>query len=221
MVTRNPGGLVGVFAEANSRDALFDAMKRREVFATSGTRIVPRLFGGWDLPADLCERGDLLEQGYAAGVPMGGVLPARRGEAGGGPVLVAAAMRDPGTDELPGGLLQRLQIVKGVVDDEGDFHQTVIDVAGGPNGASVDPRSCEPEGPGADSLCAVWRDPDFDPSRPAVYYARVIENPSCRWSAWQCLALPEGERPPACDHPSAPRSIQERAWTSPVWYARR
>jgi hypothetical protein len=216
MVTRNPGGLVGVFSEENSRDALFDAMERREVFATSGTRIVPRLFGGWDYAPDLCDREDWIARAYDEGVPMGSVLPAR---AGAGPVLVAAALRDPGTPALPGGLLQSLQIVKGVALPDGQYRQTVIDVAGGPNGAGVDPATCTPTGPGADALCGVWRDPDFDPARPAVYYARVIENPSCRWSAWQCLELEPAARPPACSDPSVPQRIQERAWTSPVWYS--
>ena len=107
----------------------------------------------------------------------------------------------------------------GVVDDDGTYRQEIIDVAGGPSDADVDPATCRPRGPGADTLCGVWRDPDFDPARPAVYYARVIENPSCRWSAWQCLAIDAAERPAACSDPSVPKRIQERAWTSPVWYS--
>ena len=94
------------------------------------------------------------------------------------------AQRDPGTESAPGGLLQRIQIVKGWVDDAGGLHQQVIDVAGGPNGAGVDLDTCTPHGPGADALCGVWRDPEFDPARRAMYYARVLENPSCRFSAW-------------------------------------
>ena len=82
----------------------------------------------------------------------------------------------------------------------------------------MDPGTCAPEGPGADQLCGVWRDPDFDPARSAVYYARVVENPSCRYSAWQCLALAPDERPEDCDAPFMDPVQQERAWTSPIWF---
>ncbi|MAG31217.1 MAG: hypothetical protein CL908_10065 [Deltaproteobacteria bacterium] len=225
-VMRNPGGLMGVWAEENSRDALFDAMKRRETFATSGPRISPRFFGGWDLPADLCERGDLVEAGYAKGVPMGGVLPAAT-QSGRAPAFVASVARDPGAPGQPGGQLDRLQIIKAWADDDGNFHQAVHDVAGRLAGAtsrepaSVDLRTCEPQGYGHDTLCAVWTDPDFDPSRKAVYYARVVENPSCRWSWRECLAIPEAERPESCRDANVPRTIQERAWTSPIWVSER
>ncbi len=136
-----------------------------------------------------------------------------------GPTFVVSALRDAGTGAFPGTALQRIQIVKGWVRDDGRFHQEVHEVAGSPDkGASVDPLTCTPSGPGADSLCGVWRDPNFDPKRRAVYYARVIENPSCRWHTRQCLAYPQGERPEGCDDPRVPRFIQERAWTSPIWY---
>lgn len=215
----NPGGLVGVWAEENSRDAIFDALKRREAFATSGPRIRPRLFAGWNLPEDLCGRPDFAGEGDARGVPMGAVLPPAPGPDA-APVLAVSALRDPGTEGRPGGLLQRLQIIKGWVDDEGLFHQAVFDVAGEPdNGADVDLTNCTPRGPGAAALCAVWRDPDFEAGRASVYYARVVENPSCRWSTWQCLAQPADDRPAGCSDPRVPRVIQERAWTSPVWYA--
>jgi hypothetical protein len=217
-VERNPGGLAGVWAEQNDRDSIFDALLRRETFATSGTRIAPRFFGGWSLAAGMCGRVDLVEQGYAGGVPMGGVLPARPAGASGGPVFAVSALRDPGTAEHPGGLLQRIQIIKVWVDDEGKFHEAVHDVAGGKNGAAVEPDTCRPTGPGAATLCGQWRDPDFDPARAAVYYARVLENPSCRWHAWECNAIPKGERPPGCSDPDVPWTIQERAWTSPIWY---
>jgi len=214
----NPGGLAGVWAEENSRDSLFDAMQRRETFGTSGTRIVPRFFGGWNLPGDLCERPDFAARAYATSVPMGGDLPPPAGDQA--PAFAVHAMRDPGTETIPGGLLQRLQIIKAWAGSDGGFHQAVYDVAGTPdNGADVDPLTCEPSGPGFDSLCGMWRDPAFDPEQHAVYYARVLENPSCRWSSWQCLSLPESERPPACSDGSVPLSIQERAWTSPIWYA--
>lgn len=217
-IFRNPGGLAGLYAEENSRDALFDAMKRRESFATTGTRIAPRFFAGWSLDEGLCGAEDFLARGYAEGVPMGGDLPpAPRGATG--PVFAVSATQDPGTAARPGHLLQRIQIVKGWVGDDGAFHQRVVDVAGAAsNGADVDPATCAPRGPGAASLCSVWRDPDFDPTRGAVYYARVVENPSCRWSTWRCLALPEGDRPDGCSDPRVPKTIQERAWTAPIWF---
>jgi hypothetical protein len=112
-----------------------------------------------------------------------------------------------------------VQIVKGWVEDDGVFQQRIIEVAGDPeNGADVDLESCEPRGPGAKQLCGVWRDPDFDPTRHALYYARAIENPSCRWSTLQCLGLPAERRPEGCSDPRVPRTIQERAWTSPIWF---
>jgi hypothetical protein len=213
----NPGGLAGVWAEENSRDSLFDAMQRRETFGTSGTRIAPRFFGGWDYPANLCLASDFVSSGYEQGVPMGGDLPPPPAGAD-APVFAVQALRDPGT-AAPGALLQRIQIIKGWADADGMFHQAVYDVAGDPqNGANVDPQTCAPRGSGFDSLCAVWRDPDFDPGRHAVYYARVLENPSCRWNAWQCLTMPDSERPPSCSD-ETPKQIQERAWTSPIWYA--
>ena len=217
-IYRNPGGLAGVYAEENSRDALFDAMKRRETFATSGTRITPRFFGGWSLSPDLCESEDLVARGYAEGVAMGSDLP-NSGSASSGPAFLVSAMQDPGTEGRAGTALQRIQVVKGWVGDDGHIHQKVIDVAGDPNnGADVDLNTCSPRGAGASALCSVWRDPEFDSSKSAVYYARVVENPSCRWSTWHCLALPEGERPDGCDDPRVPKTIQERAWTAPIWY---
>ncbi len=217
----NPGGLAGVWAEENSRDALFDAMKRRETFGTSGPRITARFFGGWDYPADLCGDPELVAKGYAGGVPMGGDLPARpRDDAA--PIFVVSAMRDVGIPEHPGGLLQRAQVVKGWMDEEDDFHQRVIDVAGGANDAYVDEATCQPRGTGHNDLCTVWTDPDFDPEQNAVYYVRVLENPSCRWSARQCLEEavdPEAKgRSGGCDDPATPTTIQERLWTSPIWY---
>ena len=213
---RNPGGLIGVWAEENSRDSLFDAMRRKETFGTSGVRIQVRLFGGWDLP-DLCSSRDMIAEAYDTGVPMGSVLPPRDGATA--PRLFVTALADPGTSDHPGTPLQRIQIVKGWVGDDGLFYETVYDVAGNAdNGASVSRDTCERQGDGAGSLCAVWTDPDFDASRSAVYYARVLENPSCRWNAWQCAAVPPDQRPTACADPDVPWQIQERAWTSPLWY---
>ena len=152
----------------------------------------------------------------SSGVPMGADLPERAGE--GAPSFAVWASRDPGTESAPGGLLQRLQVIKGWVDDEGQVHEEVIDVAGGENEADVDPLTCAPRGAGNDTLCGVWQDPDFDPARRAVYYARAVENPSCRYSTWQCLDLPEDDRPSGCDDDLMQTIQQERAWTSPVWY---
>ena len=137
---------------------------------------------------------------------MGGVLPAGEGA----PRMLVSALRDP--QGLP---LQRAQVIKGWVDRAGLGHAEVYDVAGGDNGASVDLATCEPQGDGADSLCTVWTDPDFDPAVPAYYYVRVVENPRCRWSTRDCQAL-GADAPAICDE--LPATIQERAWTSPIWY---
>jgi uncharacterized protein DUF3604 len=148
---------------------------------------------------------------------MGGVLPPPPAVAS-APMFVISALRDPGTAEQPGTPLQRLQVVKGWVEN-GAAHQQVYDVAGDPqNGATVDLTTCAPVGPGFDGLCTVWTDPDFDITQRAFYYVRVLENPSCRWSTWLCNRLPPDQRPPACDETVAPKTIQERAWTSPIWY---
>jgi hypothetical protein len=223
----SPGGLAVVWAEENTRDSLFDAMKRRETYATSGSRIIVRFFGGWDYPENLCEHTDLIDRGYAEGVPMGGdLLPSPTG--GEAPKFLVSALRDTGTPGLPGTQLQRIQIIKGWIEEDGtgETHERVHEVAGDPsNGASVDLATCETQGSGFDSLCAVWTDPDFDPNEAAFYYARVVENPTCRWSQRQCnaagvdCATMDPEDPLAnCCNGSIPPSVQERAWTSPIWY---
>lgn len=212
----NPGGIAGVWAVENSRDALFEAMRRRETFATSGPRITVRFFGGWGYADGLCDDPDLVAKGYAGGVPMGGDLPAGDGA----PRFVVQAFRDPGTEDLPGVALQRVQIIKGWVDADGVGHEQVWDVAGDPaNGASVDLATCTPTGAGADSLCAVWEDPSYDPDQRAFWYARVVENPSCRYLQWECISLPEAERPATCADPTVEKTIQERAWSSPIWHS--
>ncbi|MGE4649880.1 MAG: DUF3604 domain-containing protein, partial [Myxococcota bacterium] len=217
-VGENLGGLAAVWAEENTREALFDALQRREVFGSSGPRMTVRFFGGWDYPEDLCGAGDLVSRGYAQGVPMGADLPPR-GEGDAGPVFAVSALRDAGTPAHPGGLLQRVQIVKGWAETDGTFHQQVVDVAGDKdNAASVDLSTCEPKGPGSEQLCAVWRDPDFDPDKRAVYYVRVLENPSCRFLGYLCRDVSADERPLACEDDRIPKVIQERAWTSPIWY---
>ena len=213
----NPGGLAGVWAEENSRDSLFDALQRRETFGTSGPRIAPRFFGGWGYSADSCERSGLVDRGYAGGVPMGGDLPPRPADVA-APVFVAAALRDAGTSNFSGGSLERIQIVKAWSDAAGNVQQRVFDVAGEP-GPPIDPSSCAPPEETKDSLCGVWTDPSFDPSVRAVYYARVLEVERCRYLWRECRALPERERPDACADLELPKTLRERAWTSPIWYA--
>ena len=216
----NPGGLAVLWAEENSRDALFEAMLRREAYATSGTRPVLRFFGGYDYAPDVCDAPDLAARGYAGGVAMGGDLAP--GVPGAAPRLLVSAFRDPSDSAAP---LQRIEIVKGWVDGDAT-RERIVTVAGGENGADVDLASCERRGEGSESLCGVWSDPDFDPAAPAFYYARLFENPSCRWSQWACNAagvdcsdpatVGEGLEP--CCAPDHQRSVQERAWSSPIWY---
>jgi hypothetical protein len=225
----NPGGLAVLWAEENSRDSLFEAMRRREAYGTSGPRIQVRFFGSRGWAVDLCAAPDFAARGYAGGVPMGGELPgpgplASASAGAGTPVFAVSALADPGTLDRAGTKLQRVQIVK--VWLEGDaVREAVFDVAGDANnGASVDPTTCRPEGPGERKLCAVWRDPAFDPAAPSLWYARVVENPSCRWNAWACLEakvdcagdVPDGLE--SCCDERVPKSIQERAWTSPIFY---
>lgn len=222
----NPGGLAVLWAEENSREALFLAMRRREAYGTSGPRIVLRFFGGYAYPDTMCDASDFAQQGYDGGVPMGGVLGAPPG-ASAAPVFAVSALADPGTPGAGGTLLQRIQIVKGWL-EAGTPQFQVYEVAGDPaNGASVDLATCEPLGPGATSLCAMWTDPDFDPTQRAFYYARVIENPTCRWQTRACLAMPatvdcanSSTVPPeweGCCDTRWETTVQERAWSSPIW----
>jgi len=221
----NPGGLAVLYAEENSRDALFAAMRRREAYGTSGPRIRVRFFGGWDLPEDLCRRHDFVELGYERGVPMGGVLPERPGGRD-APRLALWALQDPGTQDSTGTPLERLQIVKGWVED-GEARERVLDVArqsGAP--PELDPGTCQRRGGGAATLCRVWTDPDFDPEQRAFYYARVVQTPTCRWSQRVCVAAgvdcsDPGSVQPGLEPCCAPEHrpvVRERAWTSPVWY---
>ncbi len=213
----SPGGLAGIYAPQNTREDLFDAMRKREAFGTSGPRIQPRFFAGENLTADMCNDPEMISKAYKQGVPMGSnmSLPADSKN----PTFLVSALADAGSANVPGVALQRIQIIKGWVDDKGTLQQKVYDVAGNPNnGASVDVNTCEPQGTGFQQLCAAWQDPEFDKEQSAVYYARVLENPSCRWSTYECNRLPEGDRPETCDNPAYPKTIQERAWTSPIWY---
>lgn len=209
------GGIAGIFAPQNTREDLFDAMRRRETFGTSGPRIVPRFFAGSELNASLCNDPEMVAKAYQQGVPMGSRVTVNQGDPA--PNFLVAAIADTGTTEHPGGLLQRIQIIKGWVDKDGILQQQVFDVAGGANDASVNLNTCQPKGEGYRNLCAVWSDPEFDPSKRAVYYAKVLENPSCRWSTFECNQLSGDDRPATCDDPEYDKTIQERAWTSPIW----
>jgi hypothetical protein len=207
----SPGGLAVVWAEENTREVIFDALRRREVYGTSGPRIVMRFFGGWAYEANLCESASRVAAGYAGGVPMGGDLPVPA-SASGSPRFLLSALQDAGTAAEPGTPLERLQIIK-LWAENGEAHERVFDVATATNASSA-------------AICSVWTDPKFDAQQYAVYYARVLEQPTPRWHARICNRervectnaedLPKDLR--ACCDPSWPRSIQERAWSSPIWY---
>jgi hypothetical protein len=229
----NPGGLAVMWAEENSRPSLFAAMKRREAYGTSGPRIVTRFFGGFDYDPNLCADPALIAKAYAGGVPMGGELRGDATAPSAAPMFLVSALRDPGDAKVPSTSLQRVQIIKGWVDANGS-HEQIYEVAGdaepkpGQAKPSVDLDTCTPHNTGYDELCQVWRDPVFDPKVPAFYYARVIENPSCRWNSWVCSRakvskddcnagnVPDGLE--LCCDAEIPKTIQERAWTSPIWY---
>jgi len=212
-VVTNPGGLTAVWAVENSRDAIFEALRRRETYGTSGPRIRVRFFAGWDFPESLCEDPGADRIGYRRGAPMGGDLPPKPAGAA-KPTLYVCAEADP-----LGAPLQRIQIIKGWIDSIGGPMLRVFDVAGDPaNGATVDLETCQTLGAGFSRLCTVWTDAGFHPGERAFYYARVLQNPTCRWSTHECNRLAPEERPPACQDPDVPKVIQERAWTSPVWY---
>ena len=217
----NPGGLTAVWAVENSRDALFESFHKRETYATSGPRMAVRFFGGWDLTETMCDSaGDdpgFARAGYERGVPMGGDLPARPPGAD-APRFAILAEREERSGAAEGAPLQRIQIIKGWIDGSLPMLK-VFDVAGdSANGAGVDLESCERTGEGFDRLCTVWADPEFLPGQRAFYYARVVENPSCRWSTLDCNRLSPEARPAACGDPGLRKVIQERAWTSPIWY---
>ena len=188
----NPGGLAGIYATENSRDALFQSMKRREAFATSGPRIEPRFFVG-HFDENLCTEESWLQTAYQNGTPMGSKLPAQQG----GFQFLAQAERDPQSAPL-----QKLQLIKGWLGPDGRKHNEVINL--------VQSQA------GSNSLCAVYADHDYDPALASYYYVRAVEWPSARWSHVQCEALPQGERPPECKN-TTPDSIHEMAWSSPIW----
>ncbi|WP_331067051.1 DUF3604 domain-containing protein [Steroidobacter sp.] len=216
--TWGSAGLTGIWAEQNTREALFAALQRKETFATTGPRIRVRLFAGYGLQGVNLATDDGVRTAYANAVPMGGDLVEKPGRT---PELVVIAMRD-----IHSAPLQRIQMVKGWVDASGASFEKVFDVAcsdGGKvdprtqrcpdNGATVDLNTCEiSRDKGAGQLQSAWTDPEFDPRQSAFYYARVIENPTCRWSTWDAI------RANIAPNPKLPKTIQERAYTSPIWF---
>ena len=215
------GGIVAVWAGENTRGEIFDAMQRKETFATTGSRIRVRFFGGFDFTEADARSRQPATLGYSKGVPMGGDLSdAPKGKA---PTFLVAAMKDPQS-----GNLDRIQIVKGWLDAKGKSQEKVYDVVWGdadkrkldrkgkltPVGSTVDVKTATWTNTiGNAELITVWKDPDFNPSKKAFYYARVIEIPTPRWTTYDAArfgeSIPEG----------APVSLQERAYTSPIWYS--
>jgi hypothetical protein len=211
-------GLAAVWAQENTREAIWDAMERKEVYATTGTRLGVRFFGGWNYTMDDLNSRQPAFRGYEKGVPMGGDLPAKSGE--GAPTFMVYSLRDP-----IGANLDRIQIVKGWLDARGNTHEKVYDVAWSsgrspdangklpPVGNTVDIEAANWTNTiGASELGTVWTDPDFDPEQRAFYYARVLEIPTPRWVVYDAFRfgvdIPEG----------AKTTLQERAYTSPIWY---
>ena len=213
-------GLAAVWARENTREALWDALARKEVYATTGTRLLVRVFGGFDFAADDLARSDFAERGYQGGVPMGGDL--KSAPAGKAPGFLIRALRD-----VDGANLDRIQVVKGWLDASGKTQEKVHDVAWSnpqqrrpgadgklpPVGNTVNVQQATyTNAIGAPTLEAYWRDPEFNPAERAFYYARVIEIPTPRWTTYDAkffgVALPT----------DVPASIQERAYTSPIWY---
>jgi hypothetical protein len=214
-------GLAAVWARENTREALFDAMMRKETYATTGPRMLVRFFGGWQFTASDALSRLPGEIGYTKGVPMGGDLPPAPGS-NASPSFLVAALKDPLS-----GNLDRIQVIKGWLDGKGDRQEKIYDVAWG----DADRRQPGTDGKlpavgntvniaeatwtntiGDPELITVWTDPDFDPKLPAVYYARVLEIPTPRWTAYEAkrfgITLPE----------QVPMTTQERAYTSPIWY---
>jgi hypothetical protein len=211
-------GLAGVWSRENTREALWDSMKRKEVYATTGTRMLVRVFGGFDFTAADLEKSDFAEQGYTRGVPMGGDL--KNAPTGKVPGFLIRSLRD-----ADGANLDRVQVIKGWLDAAGKTHEKVYDVAWSgrrkpgadgrlpPVGNTVNVKDASyTNAIGAPILSAFWKDPEFNPKQKAFYYVRVLEIPTPRWTTFDAkifgVALPK----------DVPSSIQERAYTSPIWY---
>jgi len=210
-------GLAAIWAESNTREALYEAMERKETFATSGPRMKLRVFAGFDFAPDAMASQDWIGKAYAAGVPMGGDL--RRSPAGKAPTLLIQAMK-----EADGANLDRLQVIKGWA-KEGKTYEKIYDVALSdgrkadasgripPVGNTVDAKTATYTNDIGDvELSAAWTDPDFDPAALAFYYVRLLEIPTPRWSTYDAKALGVAPRK------DLPVWIQERAWSSPIWY---
>jgi len=211
-------GYAAVWAEENTREAIFDAMKRKEVYATTGSRIVVRFFGGWDFTASDAQSRMPAGVGYEKGVPMGGDL--RKADAGVFPSFLVGAMKDPLS-----GNLDRIQIIKGWLDTNGKRLEKVYDVVWSGDreqgadgkvpavGSTVDVANATwSNSIGSPELITVWTDPEFDANERAFYYARVIEIPTPRWTAYEALRFG------VTMDPKVPMTTQERAYTSPIWY---
>ena len=212
-------GLAAVWATENTRESLFDAMTRKEVYATTGTRLTVRVFAGWDFSADDVARPDFAVQGYSRGVPMGGDLT--NAPAGKSPTIMIRAVRDP-----DGANLDRVQVVKGWLDGDGEMHERVYDIAVSDDrtigsdgraresvGSTVDIANATYTNTIGDALMmANWVDPQFNPNEKAFYYVRVIEIPTPRWTAYDAkrfgVTMPEEVR----------MTVTDRAYTSPIWY---
>jgi hypothetical protein len=213
---RSVSGLTAVWAADNNREQIFSALRRREAYSTTGTRIKVRFFGGWQYPDDLLTGHDRVASAYAGGVPMGQTLVGSRGRA---PRFAVWASKDAN-----GGNLDRIQVIKGWA-EKGEAREKIYSVAvsddrvvmpdgrTSPVGNTVDTRHATYTNDIGDAtLGAVWEDPDFDPSRAAYYYVRVLEIPTPRWTTYEAVRY--GSKLPE----DVPSSIQERAYTSPIWY---
>ena len=213
-------GYVGVWAKENTRESLFDAMQRKETFATTGPRMVVRFFGGWDFDSKDANTREPADAGYARGVPMGGDL--KNAPAGKAPTFLIAAMKDP-----IGANLDRIQVVKGWLDARGETHEQVYDVAWSDPahrkpgadgrvpavGSTVDAKNASwTDTIGASDLITVWKDPQFDPKQSAFYYLRVLQIPTPRWTAYDAkyFNVQMGKE--------VAMVLQDRAYSSPIWY---
>ena len=218
---RGAAGYAAVWSEENTRESIFVAMKRREVYASTGPRITVRLFGGWEFSSGDVHRPDFVRIGYEKGVPMGGDLSAA--PAGGTPRFMIAALKDP-----DGANLDRVQVIKGWQDANGEPHEQVYNVAVSEGRRVGRDGSVEPVGSTVDvadasyantigdpQLTAFWQDPDFDPDEPAFYYVRTLEIPTPRWTAYDVKYFGVD---PADIPDEVPMVQQERVYTSPIWY---
>ncbi|MGI9344872.1 MAG: DUF3604 domain-containing protein [Gammaproteobacteria bacterium] len=212
-------GLTGVWAEENTRESIFAAMRSREVFGTSGPRMVVRFFAGYDYSKEMLSRPGLKQQLYDLGQPMGTSIQSRNGQT---PGFIVWGVKDP-----EGASLERVQVIKGWIDAEGNTHEKVFDVACS-QGVQVNPRThrcqdivaeavyletCEIDrNAGSAEFREYWQDPEFDAGQEAFYYVRLLEQPSCRWSTWDAVKAGEDA------NPLLKKTLQERAWSSPVWY---